>query len=122
MPIFEYVLDPHMLDKYKNAVSAVHVQRTAKNNLKEHEKKRRRAELEHELAEMDVEAAKLESSQSYEDEPEEKEKEEPTAENGAAAEAAAAESTAAADSSRLMQAAAGVARVAVNVAERSGLI
>ena len=123
-------MDPHMLAKYKAAVRAVHAKRAAKENLAEAEKKRRRAAFEAEMADLDVQDATLESSQSYEDEPaEEKEEENPAlAEAKAAAAAAesaaasAAESTAAAESSRLMQAAAGVARVAVGVAERSGLI
>lgn len=129
--IAEYAMDPHMLAKYKAAVKAVHAKRTAKENLAEAEKKRRRAAFEAEMADLDVQDATLESSQSYEDEPAEEEKEEPKEENPALAEAkaaaesaaaSAAESTAAAESSRLMQAAAGVARVAVGVAERSGLI
>ena len=69
MQIAEYAMDPLMLAKYKAAVRAVHAKRAAKENLAEAEKKRRRAAFEAEMADLDVQDATLESSQSYEDEP-----------------------------------------------------
>ena len=54
MPSFEHALDPHTLDKFKNAVRAVHAKRAADANLIEHEKKRRRAEMDALLAKQDA--------------------------------------------------------------------
>ena len=69
MPSFEHALDPRTLENFKLAVRAVHAKRAAEANLIEHEKKRRRAEMDVLLAKQDALDAKLESSQSYEDEP-----------------------------------------------------
>ena len=124
---FEYCLEPQKLEKWRAAVRAEWGKVEAKADFAAAEKKRKRAKMELALAALEVEENPLQSSQSFSsaEEPKEPAKEKTTAaaaESESAAAAAESESTATADSSRLMQAAAGVARVAVNVAERSGLI
>ena len=67
---FEYCLEPQKLEKWRGAVRAEWDRIEASKALQEAEKKRKRAELKAKLPECDVDDAKLESSQSYEEEEE----------------------------------------------------